>query len=299
MTYKSTAIFLALGIFLAGALAGCKTPPPPEPAPAPPPPVRREAPVTREARPAPPPPPEIPARPITRGILELIGKSAYETRDLQYFISSGITLEHGKGMQIDIEIYQGGEGIIEEINAQEKIIIPKDTGGVLIPDTGPTIPGGPRALKICFDDVDEHTLTFRENPADSRFYLAFREDRQYGEFTEYGSETYKVDFKGEIPYLYVRLDEKTDDRPRTRELRGRYVASRENAPEAAYEAPVEAPPPAAVRETTVPGRTPQPARTPASAAPAPAPQTPANVSPAAVQDTDDEDELDLDALLEL
>ncbi|MFP3042000.1 hypothetical protein LQZ19_09290 [Treponema primitia] len=273
MTYKSTAIFLALGIFLAGVLVGCKTPPPPEPtpAPAPLPPVRKEAPVTREARPAAPPPPEIPARPVTRGILELIGKSAYETRDLQYFISSGITLEHGKGMQIDIEIYQGGEGMIKEINAQEKIIIPKDTGGILIPDTDPAIPGGPRTLKICFDDVDEHTLTFRENSADNRFYLVFREDRQYGEFTEYGNETYRVDFKGEIPYVYVKLDERTDDQPRTRELRGRYVASRENTP-----------------ETTVPDSTPQPS---------PAPQVPANVSPSAVQS--DDDELDLNTLLEL
>jgi hypothetical protein len=239
----------------------------------------------------PPPPPEIPARPVTRGILELISKSAYETKDLQYFISSGITLEHGKGMQINIEIFQGGEGIIEEINAQEKIIIPKDTGGILIPDTGPAIPGGPRTLKICFDDVDDHTLTFKENPSDSRYYLVFSEDRQYGEFTEYGSETYRVTFNGEIPYLYVRLDERTDDQPRTRELHGRYVAPREIPPEDAAivpETPAETPAP--IRETTVPGRTPQ--------QPAAAPRTPAETPPAAPPSGEDE-ELDLDALLGL
>jgi hypothetical protein len=230
--------------------------------------------------------------------LELIDKSAYETRDLQYFISSAITLEHGKGMQINIEIFQGGEGMIEEINAQEKIIIPKDTGGILIPDAGPPIPGGPRTLKICFDDVDDHTLTFRENPADSRYYLVFSEDRQYGEFTEYGNETYRVNFDGEIPYLYVKLDERTDDQPRTRELRGRYVAPREIPPEAAStapETPAEAPtaPPAAVRETTVPGRTPQ--------RPATAPQPPAETSPTTPtpSGSEDDEELDLNALLGL
>jgi hypothetical protein len=189
-------------------------------------------------------------------------------------------------MQIDIEIFPGGEGMIEEINAQEKIIIPKDTGGILIPDDGPAVPGGPRAVKICFDDVDDHTLTFRENPSDSRYYLAFTENRQYGEFTEYGSETYRVNFSGEIPYLYVRLDERTDDQPRTRELRGRYVAPRAIPPEAASTAPLTpAGAPAAVRETTVPGRAPQ--------GPAADPATPPSGS------GDDDEELDLDALLGL
>jgi hypothetical protein len=228
--------------------------------------------------------------------LELINKSAYETRDLQYFISSAITLEHGKGMQINIEIFQGGEGMIEEINAQEKIIIPRDTGGILIPDAGPAIPGGPRTLKICFDDADDHTLTFRENPSDGRYYLVFSEDRQYGEFTEYGSETYRVKFDGEIPYLYVRLDERTDDQPRTRELRGRYVAPREISDEAAPAAPgtpAEAPAPATVRETTVPGRAPL--------RPAAAPPTPAETAPAATtpSGSGDDEEPDLNALLGL
>jgi hypothetical protein len=234
----------------------------------------------------------IPVRPLTRSILELIGKSSYETRDLQYFISSALTLEHGKGMQIDIEIYQGGQGVIQEINAQEKIIIPKDTGGVLIPDSAPAIPGGPRTLKVCFDDVDEHTLTFNENPSDHRYYLAFREDRQYGEFTEYGGESYRVTFDGEIPYLYVRLDERTDDQPRTRQVQGRYLTpgypAETYVPEPAAEAD-----PAAVPETVVPGRSPQPASPAASQPPpSPAPQTPA---PPAAEDEDEEP--DLDALL--
>jgi hypothetical protein len=207
--------------------------------------------------------------------LDLIGKSSYETRDLQYFISSGITLDHGKGMQIDIEIYQGGQGVIQEINAQEKIIIPRDTGGVLIPEPDSAVPGGPRTLKICFDDVDEHTLSFRENPSDHRYYLVFREDRQYGEFAEYGGESYRVTFDGAIPYLYVRLDERTDDQPRTRQVRGRYLSP--GYPVAPAPAAEEASP--AVQEPVAPGRSPQPA------------------SPAAEEDEDEE--LDLDALLGL
>jgi hypothetical protein len=246
------------------------------------------------AQPAPPPPPVIPARPLTRGILELIEKSSYETRELQYFISSAVTLEHGKVMQIDIELYPGGQGVIQEINAQEKIIIPKDTGGVLIPEESP--PGGPRTLKICFEDRDDHTLTFRENPSDHRYYLVFREDRQYGEFTEYGGESYRVSFDGEIPYLYVRLEERTDDQPRTRQVPGRYVS-------ADYAAETYVPPPAAepaaVQETVVPGRAPQPAAPQPGAQPAPsarpAPQAPAPPPPA----EEEEEELDLEALLGL
>jgi hypothetical protein len=286
MTYKKAAVLLSLGIFLAALMGGCKSPPPPDPVPDPPP---RAAPVQRRegpiAQPAPPPPPEIPIRPLTRSILDLIGKSSYETRELQYFISSSLTLEHGKGMQIDIEIYQGGQGVIQEINAQEKIIIPRDTGGVLIPEPDSAVPGGPRTLKICFDDADEHTLSFRENPSDHRYYLVFREDRQYGEFTEYGGESYRVTFDGEIPHLYVRLDERTDDQPRIRQVQGRYVSP--GYPAAPYApAPAAEEAPAAVQETVVPGYSPQPA---------PAPQTPVPIPPAAEED----EELDLDALLGL
>jgi hypothetical protein len=236
MNYKRAAIFLVLGIFLAGIFTGCKSqssplPPPPPP---PPPPEVRQTLAPRDARPAPVPPPEVPIRPVTRDILEIIGKSAYELGDLQYFISSSITIEGGKGMQYDVEIWDG-EGLIQEINAGERLIIPKDTGGVLIPEAGLSVPGSPRTLKICFDDVDEHTLTFRENPADRRFYLVFWEDRRYGEFTEYKNEPYRVYFNGEIPYIYVRLDEKIDAQPRTRELTGRFVPSREINPETIFQ----------------------------------------------------------------
>jgi hypothetical protein len=271
MTYKRAALFLALGVFLAGIFTVCRSPaPPPQQQPPPPPEeeeVRQTIP-TRIAQPAPPPQPEVPPRPVTRDILEVIGKSAYDLGDLQYFISSAITLERGKGMQIDIEI-KDGEGRIQEINTRETIIIPKDTGGVLMADAGPS--GNPRTLKICFDEVDEHTLSFRENPADNRFYLLFREDRNYGEFTEYGNESYRVNFNREIPYLYVRLDESIDDRPKTREVPGRFVRSRDLSPRTAPPAEV----PAAAAETPpaetliiVPGR-------------APAPQSPVEAPPPA------------------
>jgi hypothetical protein len=220
MKYTCAALFLVLGIFPAGVFArGKKDSPPPQPSP---PPVVRQTLPPREARPAPPPPQEFPILPVTRDLLEIIGKSAYELGDLQYFISSAVTLERSKGMQYDIELTDG-EGRLEEINARERIIIPQHTGGVLMSESS----AGPRTLKICFDDLDEHTLTFRENPSDRRFYLVFREDRLYGEFTEYGKETYKVSFSGEIPYVYVRLDERLYDQPRTRELTGRFVRPRE------------------------------------------------------------------------
>jgi hypothetical protein len=194
-------------------------------------------------------------------------------------------------MQIDIELYQGGQGVIQEINAQETIIIPKDTGGVLIPDPGPAVPGGPRTLKICFEDRDDHTLTFRENPSDHRYYLVFREDRQYGEFTDYGGESYRVTFDGEIPCLYVKLDERTDDQPRTRQLQGRYVTTDYSA-----EPPAAESPPAPVQETVAPGRSPQSAAPPPDTRPAPVPQAPAPPPPA---EEDEEEELDLEALLGL
>jgi hypothetical protein len=233
----------------------------------------------------------IPQRPLTRDILELIEKSSYETRELQYFISAAVTLEHGKGMQIDIELYPGGQGVIQEINAQEKIIIPRDTGGVLIPEPGLVVPGGPRTLSICFEDRDDRTLTFRENPSDRRYYLVFREDRRYGEFTEYGGESYRVSFDGAVPYLYVRLEERTDDTPRTRQLQGRYVSPGYST-ETYVPEPVPETAPTAVQETVVPGRSPQPSEP--APQPAPAPQAP---PPPA--DEEEEEELDLEALLGL
>jgi hypothetical protein len=214
------AMFIAVGLLPAGVFAGGRKDPAATS------PQREAPPAWLNEDPVPEAPAEVPPRPVTREILELIGKSQYDLTELQFFISTDIALEHGKRMQIDIEINENGEAKIEESNAQEKIIIPKDTGGVLIPDEGATVPGGPRTLKICFGDLDDNTLVFRENPADGRYYLTFREDRLYGEFTEFGNESYRVSF-AEIPYLYARLAERTDTQPRIRELRGRFVIPRE------------------------------------------------------------------------
>jgi hypothetical protein len=233
----------------------------------------------------------MPVQPLTRDIVELIEKSSYGTQELQYFISSTVTLElHNKdrGPQTDIDIdRRSGQGVIKKIDAPEKIIIPKDTGGIFIPEPGSSVPGGPRTLKICFSDRDDQTLTFREEA--ERYYLVAWIDKQYGEsFTEYGGESYRVILeRQERPYLYVKLDMQTDDQPRTRQLPGRYVSDyyseETNAPPPAEEAA-----PAAVQETVAPGRSPQPP------APEPAPQTP----PTAAEEDEDE-ELDLEAMLGL
>jgi hypothetical protein len=230
MKYTCIVIFLTLGIFPAGIFAGGKKDPPP-----PPPEVRQTLP-SRPARPVPPPPPEIPVRPVTQDLLELIGKSDYKLEEIQYFISSTITVERPKKMKYDIAL-RDGEVSLQETNIGEKIKIPEYTGGVLIPESSARTPapGSPRRLKICFDDREERTLTFRENPSDRRFYLEFMEDRYYGEFTKYGDETCKVNFTGEIPYIYIRLDEKIDLQPRIRELTGRFVPSREINPETIFQ----------------------------------------------------------------
>jgi hypothetical protein len=229
MTQKTLTALVSLYMIITGFFTGCQTPPTPEP-PHPPPMLKKEIPPVREAQPVPPPAPVYPLRPITREIIDLVNEGEYTIQDFQYYISSAITLEHGKGMRYNIEINRGGDGFLQEINAQERIIIDKETGGVLIPDDSPDSAHNPQILRISFDEEDGRTLAFKENKVDNRYYLLFREDLTYGEFTEFGNDSYKVSFNGEIPYLLIRLDERMNDQPSVRQFRGRYVVPTESPP---------------------------------------------------------------------
>ncbi|MDR1373448.1 MAG: hypothetical protein LBJ24_00590 [Treponema sp.] len=180
--------------------------------------------------PEPPPPPvteyiEVPfqeessgLRPITREIVSRISHGGNSIKNLQYYISGQLTLEIERVVQ-QVDINSQGEGLYQEITTQGRIIIDKETGGILKNTYRDA--GGFLVLEIAFDEDNErYTLFFRENQREQRFSLIY--DEASGA-VNYGGERYRASFGGEVPYLLVKFEEEQLETPEVRRLRGRSI----------------------------------------------------------------------------
>jgi hypothetical protein len=178
-----------------------------------------------------PPPPPLPAveyveplpqpaglRPITREMVLRISHGGGSIKDLQYYISAQLTLEIERVVQ-EVDINSRGEGLYREITTRGRIIIDKETGGVL--KNIYRDDGGSLILEIAFDEDDDgYTLLFREHQREPYFSLICD---GAGGAVNYGGERYRADFSGEAPYLLVAFTEERLETPEVRRLRGRTV----------------------------------------------------------------------------
>jgi hypothetical protein len=157
-------------------------------------------------------------RPITREIVLQVSHGGGSIKNLQYYISAQLTLEIERVLQ-ELAINPQGEGLYREITTRGRIIIDKETGGILrniYRDAG-----GFLILEIAFDEDDENrTLFFREHQREPYFSLVY--DEASGA-VNYGGERYRADFSGEVPWLLVAFREEQFETPEVRRLRGRSV----------------------------------------------------------------------------
>jgi hypothetical protein len=157
-------------------------------------------------------------RPITREIVSQVSHGGNSIKNLQYYISTQLTLEIEKVVQ-RVDINPQGEGLYREITTQGRIVIDRETGGILkniYRDAG-----GFLVLEIIFDeDNDRYTLFFRENQREQRFSLIY--DEASGA-VNYGGERYRASFSGEVPSLLVKFEEEQLETPEVRYLRGRSI----------------------------------------------------------------------------
>jgi hypothetical protein len=189
-----------------------------------------------ESPPPPPPPPALEyaeplpqqssgLRPITRDIVSQISHGGNSIKNLQYYISAQLTLEIERIVQ-QVDINPQGEGLYRETTTRGRIIIDKETGGIL--KNMYRDAGGLLVLEIVFDeDNDGNTLFFRENQSEQRFSLIRGETGgaggENGGVINYGGERYRVSFDGEVPYLLVKFEEEQIETPDVRRLRGRSI----------------------------------------------------------------------------
>ncbi|MDR2186272.1 MAG: hypothetical protein LBO80_11505 [Treponema sp.] len=194
---------------IAGFFWSCASQNAPEASPPPPPVMEYAEPLTRESS---------GLRPITREIVSQVSNGGNSIKNLQYYISDQLTLEIESVVQ-QIDINPQGEGLYQEITTQSRIIIGKETGGILKNTYRDA--GGFLVLEIIFDEAnDRYTLFFRENPQEQRFSLIY--DEASGA-VNYGGERYRASFSGEVPYLLVKFEEEQLETPEVRHLRGRTI----------------------------------------------------------------------------
>jgi hypothetical protein len=194
---------------IAGFFWGCAGQNAPEPPPPPPPAAEYVEPLPQSS-------PGL--RPITREIVLQVSHGGSSIKNLQYYISAQLTLEIERVAQY-VDINPQGEGLYREITTQGRIIIDKETGGILkniYRDAG-----GFLILEIAFDeDNDGYTLFFKEHPREPYFSLIY--DEASGA-VNYGGERYRAGFSGEVPCLLVKFEEEQLETPEVRRLRGRTV----------------------------------------------------------------------------
>ncbi|MDR2923659.1 MAG: hypothetical protein LBU85_10010 [Treponema sp.] len=224
---------LCFALFIAAAVFGCVSPPPEPPPPPPPPPPVRPAP--------PPPPPEPPPSEValTPAILERLEKmNDYAgISNYQFVLSSQISLIIANAIPNDHSL-PGGRAVFENILARNRIIFQtKSLGQALDKNEAGNEEGDEIRLRVCFEHQEDeskypagtYNLVFsaRKSEPNAYFYLNFTPRPDTFLFSEergslkYGENTYTLLANEEIPYLLIRLEQKTSANEDKRSPRGR------------------------------------------------------------------------------
>jgi hypothetical protein len=156
-----------------------------------------------------------PPTPLTKDLLKTLN-SELNIRTLNYYISEGITLINVETS----ELYSANDGAVikKSRNGRETIRINKDTSGLMI--TSVINESNPIELGICFDEINENLVNFKEN-ADGTFHAVIETDEE-GKRIQFGSKKYTIQYDNS-PQLLIQYMEKPDENRRTRVLGGRWM----------------------------------------------------------------------------
>ncbi|GHU96873.1 hypothetical protein FACS189483_01110 [Spirochaetia bacterium] len=165
-----------------------------------------------------PAPYPIPLVPVTESIIRRVQDNGKHITGFQYYISAAIILEREQRSET-VQIFDTGEGLLEENVIREQIEIFPGAGGTFIryhePNPGASI------IEICFDENDGNkTLIFRKNAVDGRFYLDY--NRQRGTIV-YAGQTYTLRMfdNTDAAYLLIRYYDPVPRGPHVQRLGGR------------------------------------------------------------------------------
>lgn len=160
-------------------------------------------------------------KPITPNIIDDIG-GYNEINKFQYYLSAKLVLTDAERVRNQQNISKYGAAAIKDTIYRNKIIIRKNTMGVLI-NSGVENENA-LELEICFEEDDNKRIRFRQQGPglDRKLYIVY--DDPVGRIINYGGELYRVDYRGqERPYLRVKVYKRLHEKTKTRWVKGRRI----------------------------------------------------------------------------
>jgi hypothetical protein len=159
-------------------------------------------------------------KPITQSIINDVGGNT-EIEKFQYYVSTKLILNDAKRIRDQQNITKYGTAAITDIVYKNRIIIFKNTMGVVLNSFRDE--EGILTLEVCFEEDNNKRIKFRQDGSgsDKKFYIVYQDP--FSRIINYGDELYTVDHSGDRPYLKVKIYKQLKQRTKTKWASGRRV----------------------------------------------------------------------------
>jgi predicted nucleic acid-binding protein len=158
--------------------------------------------------------------PITQNIINDVGGNG-EIKKFQYYVSSKLVLKKSELTRNQQNIDKTGAATITDVVYSDRIIIFKNTMGVVLNsfrDDNDIL-----VLELCFEEDDNKIITFKQDGAGSekKFFIIYQDP--FTRRINYGGEQYVVDFLGDRPYLKIKINKQIKRMTKVKWASGRRV----------------------------------------------------------------------------
>jgi len=159
-------------------------------------------------------------KPITQNIINDVGGNT-EIEKFQYYVSTQLILNDAKKVRDQQNISRSGTASITDIVYKNRIIISEFTMGAVLNSF--IDEKGYLTLEVCFEEDDNKRITFKQDGpgSDRKFYIVYQDP--FGKTINYGGDLYTVDFRGDKPYLKVKVYKQLKQKTKTKWASGRRV----------------------------------------------------------------------------
>jgi hypothetical protein len=161
-----------------------------------------------------------PLVPLTQDIIDRAKKEGMRPKDIQYYISTPLTLE--KTTKDEYVRINKGDVLSDKKYNPVQIQIGKETKGT-ITALGLLNKNDPNSyyLEICFDNDDTNkTLRFKKNSTGTQFDLVYENPEKIF----YGGEPYQITMIGNNPHLLIKYKEEVSSYAITQRATGRDIS---------------------------------------------------------------------------
>jgi len=159
-------------------------------------------------------------KPITQNIINDVGGNT-EIEKFQYYVSTQLILNDAKKVRDQQNVSRTGTASITDTVYKTRIIISELTMGAALSSF--VDDKGYLTLEVCFEEDDNKRITFKQDGpgSDRKFYIVYQDT--FSKTINYGGELYTVDYRGDRPYLKVKVYKQLKQKTKTKWASGRRV----------------------------------------------------------------------------